>query len=237
MKKYIRTISAAGALAGIGLIAGCADSYDDAEINHSDSEAGSGELPQLTEEAAENEAEAVMSTNHGEIHLKLFPEAAPKAVENFITLSEDGYYDGVIFHRVIEDFMIQGGDPEGTGMGGESAFGEPFEDEFDDSVYHFNGALSMANSGPDTNASQFFIVHADEVSEDILQQMADQYDDDVLDAYEEKGGTPNLDDGHTVFGHVIDGMDTVNSIAEVPTAEQDRPEEEVVIEEIEIISE
>ncbi|WP_192873143.1 peptidylprolyl isomerase, partial [Streptococcus suis] len=95
---------------------------------------------------------------HGKLTVKLFPEIAPKTVANFVALSKDGYYDGIIFHRIIKDFMIQGGDPTGTGMGGESIYGTAFEDEFSMEAFNLRGALSMANAGPNTNGSQFFIV-------------------------------------------------------------------------------
>ena len=101
---------------------------------------------------------ATIKTNFGSIRVKMLPEAAPKAVENFLTHARNGYYNGIIFHRVINDFMIQGGDPTGTGMGGESIWGDPFEDEFTPDARNFRGALSMANAGPGTNGSQFFIV-------------------------------------------------------------------------------
>lgn len=110
-----------------------------------------------TEKPAKDEEIAVMHTNMGDFSIRFFPEAAPKAVENFKTHAKDGYYDNLTFHRVIADFMIQGGDPQGTGMGGESIWGEPFEDEFDQKLMNITGALSMANSGPATNGSQFFI--------------------------------------------------------------------------------
>ena len=112
---------------------------------------------------------AKLITTKGEIVLRLFPEAAPKTVENFTTLIDRGYYDGVIFHRVIPDFMIQGGDPTGTGRGGESIWGERFEDEFHKDYRNIVGALSMANAGPNTNGSQFFIVHGPEVGADIIR--------------------------------------------------------------------
>ena len=114
--------------------------------------------PQLSTEVADNEALVVMNTTLGPIKIKLFPDIAPKTVENFLTHAENGYYDGIIFHRVMDDFMIQGGDPTGTGTGGESIYGGSFEDEFSEEVFHLRGALSMANAGPNTNGSQFFIV-------------------------------------------------------------------------------
>ena len=167
----------------------------------------------------EGEQIAVMKTNYGEIKIRLFPEYAPKACENFITHAKDGYYDGLIFHRVINDFMIQGGDPTGSGMGGESIWGETFEDEFNPALHNLRGALSMANAGPSTNGSQFFIVQAKSVPDDMLDQLrtADEkyYPTDCIENYESLGGTPWLDYHHTVFGQVFDGMDTVDEIAGV----------------------
>ena len=123
------------------------------------------------EKPDENDIIAVIKTNMGDISVKLFPEEAPKAVENFTTHAKEGYYDGLIFHRVIKDFMIQGGDPMGTGMGGQSIWGSPSEDEFDMTLRNFKGALSMANAGPNTNGSQFFIVQASDVSDGLVDQM------------------------------------------------------------------
>jgi cyclophilin family peptidyl-prolyl cis-trans isomerase len=147
---------------------------------------------------------ATLHTNHGAIVLELYPEDAPKTVENFVKLATDGFYDGVIFHRVIPDFMIQGGDPTGTGRGGP---GYQFEDEFNDRKI-VRGALAMANAGPNTNGSQFFIVTADAASW--------------------------LDGKHTVFGKVTDGMDVVDTIAQVPRDGMDRPHDEVTIERVEL---
>lgn len=192
-------------------------------------------FPQLTEEVQGNERLVEMQTSKGNIKIKLFPDQAPKAVENFIKHSEDGYYDGLIFHRVILDFMIQGGDPEGTGMGGESIYGEAFEDEFSNELYNIRGALSMANSGPNTNGSQFFIVQNTTLDPSLKEQMEKAgYPEEIIKAYE-KGGTPWLDNKHTVFGQVVEGMDVVDGIAAVETAEQDKPAEDVVIEKIEVL--
>ena len=149
-------------------------------------------------------AEATLHTNHGAIRLELFPDDAPKTVENFETLARDGFYDGVIFHRVIPDFMIQGGDPEGTGTGGP---GYTFEDEINDHKVE-RGALAMANAGPNTNGSQFFIVTAE--------------------------ACPWLDGKHTVFGRVVEGMDVVDAISALPKDARDRPIEPVVIERVEL---
>jgi peptidyl-prolyl cis-trans isomerase B (cyclophilin B) len=147
---------------------------------------------------------ATLHTNHGSIQIELFPGEAPTTVENFRRLAEDGFYEGVIFHRVIPDFMIQGGDPTGTGEGGP---GYTFEDEFNEHPVE-RGALAMANAGPNTNGSQFFIVTAD--------------------------ACPWLDGKHTVFGRVTDGMDVVDAISQVETDAGDRPRESVVIERIDL---
>jgi peptidyl-prolyl cis-trans isomerase B (cyclophilin B) len=145
-----------------------------------------------------------LHTNHGPIALELFDADAPRTVENFLRLSREGFYDGVVFHRVIRDFMIQGGDPEGTGRGGP---GYTFEDEINPHRVE-RGALCMANAGPDTNGSQFFIVTA--------------------------AAAPWLDGRHTVFGRVADGMEAVDSIESTPTGTGDRPREPVVIERAEV---
>ncbi len=180
---------------------------------------------------------AVMHTNMGDIKIKLFPEKAPKTVENFVTHSKNGYYNGLKFHRVINDFMIQGGDPRGNGTGGESIWGGSFPDEFDPELHNLRGALSMANSGPNTNGSQFFIVQAREVPANMLEQMRDLEDNgfpaDITAAYAELGGTPWLDFRHTVFGQVTDGMNVVDKIAAVET-NNDVPCEDVIINSIDI---
>ena len=147
---------------------------------------------------------ATLHTNHGTIAVELFDDDAPKTVENFTKLAGDGFYDGVIFHRIIPDFMIQGGDPTGTGRGGP---GYTFEDEFNDHKVE-RGALAMANAGPNTNGSQFFIVTAD--------------------------ACPWLDGKHTVFGRVTNGMDVVDAIEKVDTDAGDKPRQDVVIERVEL---
>jgi peptidyl-prolyl cis-trans isomerase B (cyclophilin B) len=145
-----------------------------------------------------------MQTNHGAIELELFDDDAPKTVENFRKLSGDGFYDGLTFHRVIPDFMIQGGCPQGTGTGGP---GYQFEDEFNEHKV-VRGALAMANAGPNTNGSQFFIVTTD--------------------------AAPWLDGKHTVFGEVASGLDVVDSISAVDTDERDKPLQPVTIERVEL---
>ncbi len=149
-------------------------------------------------------SQATMHTNHCAIEIELFDDAAPKTVENFVKLSRDGYYDGRVFHRVIRDFMIQGGCPEGTGTGGP---GYEFEDEINENKI-VRGALAMANRGPNTNGSQFFIVTTD--------------------------AAPWLDGKHTVFGRVADGMDAVDAIEGAETGPGDRPVEDALIERVEV---
>lgn len=156
----------------------------------------------------EGEQIVVMETSKGTIKIRLFPQYAPKTVENFVGLAEKDYYDGLTFHRVIPDFMIQGGDPTGTGMGGESLWGGKFEDEFNPNLKNIRGALSMANAGANTNGSQFYIV-------------------------QKEGGTPWLDGKHSVFGQVFEGMDVVDAIVTVETDELNgKPLEDVVMEKV-----
>ncbi len=215
------------------------------------------DLPQFSQPAKGQEL-VILHTSMGDIKLQLFPEEAPKAVENFTTHAKNGYYDGVIFHRVMQDFMIQGGDPEGTGMGGESIWGGGFGYERSDKLRHFKGALAMAHSQlPDSNGSQFYIVQNGkldarteaefkqtlDVQNELVGRNADGTDvyvrdlmpASVINKYLETGGTPHLDltlnpqDGHTVFGHVVEGMDVVDAIAAVETNDKDKPLEDVVI--------
>lgn len=224
------------------LIAGCGTSNEEGTENSNGNASNNEtanqeniELPQETTEVGEKERLVEMETSMGNIKIKLFPEQAPKAVENFITHSEEGYYEGVIFHRVINDFMIQGGDPDGTGMGGESIYGKPFEDEFSNQLYNFRGALSMANSGPNTNGSQFFIVQNKTLDPSLVDQMKKAgYNDKVIKQYED-GGTPWLDNAHTVFGQVVEGMDVVDKIATTSVGEADKPEEDIVIKKITVL--
>ncbi|MDQ0361101.1 peptidylprolyl isomerase [Breznakia pachnodae] len=189
------------------------------------------ELKQFPESFADDTQVAVFHTSKGDITVALFPEEAPKAVENFVTHAQEGYYDGVIFHRVIADFMIQGGDPEGTGMGGESIWGEGFEIEASDELYNFNGALAMANTGQaNSNGSQFFIVQASTLSSSLDNSLPQL----VKEKYQEVGGANWLDGDYSVFGQVISGMDIVNAIAAVETDENDKPVEDIIIQSITI---
>ena len=192
------------------------------------------DYPQLDLAAAQG-PKATIKTNQGTIEVQLFEKLAPKTVKNFVELAKQGYYDGVTFHRVIPDFMIQGGVPTGTGRGGESSYGHPFEDEFADQLFNFNGALSMANAGPNTNGSQFFIVSNEHVPANMIDQMKMVgYPQEVIDHYQEYGGTPWLDHRHTVFGQVIKGMDVVQKISKVKRDQMDKPKDDVVMEKVTI---
>ena len=192
------------------------------------------EFPQLNPEKQEGPI-ATIETNHGYIKIKLFEKLAPMTVENFVRLAEKGYYDNTIFHRVISDFMIQGGDPEGDGTGGQSIWGHAFEDEFSDELFNLRGALSMANAGPNTNGSQFFIVQNKNMPKRYIRSMEPAgYPKEIIKAYKQ-GGTPWLDGRHTVFGMVIDGMDIVDAIAKVPRNKpNEKPKEDVIIKTIKI---
>ena len=213
----------------------------------------------------EGEEIAVITMESGEVFkLRFFPDEAPKAVYNFKVHALEGYYDGLTFHRIIENFMIQGGDPQGGGTGGESVWGEPFADEFNDNLLNIDGAVSMANSGADTNGSQFFINATGGMSADwdYYQQGFDVYEqspeaftstygawvdmDKVTDAvkklYEEHGGNPTLDGyysttgrGHTVFAQVFEGMDQVYALSQADTDDNDKPLEDMVIQSVEIV--
>lgn len=213
MNKNIKVLMLVLMASLVFLMVGCVEKVvekDEVEIVEEPQQTEGGNemnLEQLNAPQAGEEI-AVITTNHGEIKLRLFPEVAPKAVENFKTHAENGYYNGVSFHRVMNDFMIQGGDPDGTGRGGESIWGSPFEDEFSSDYRNVRGALSMANAGPGTNGSQFFIVQTTE--------------------------TPWLDGRHTVFGQVFEGIDVVDKIASVDVDGNDKPKEPVLMEKIEI---
>ncbi|MDR3238483.1 MAG: peptidylprolyl isomerase [Clostridiales bacterium] len=216
------------------------------------------ELPQLTPVKAGEEI-AVMETSMGTIKMRFFPEYAPKAVENFITRAKEGYYNETIFHRVIDEFMIQGGDPRGDGTGGQSMWGEPFEMEIVPNLHHIRGALAMARSQAEVSqGSQFYIVQnkkLDESSAEMLQSflegqdhvaaedeegkpipIAQLFPQKMVDQYLEIGGVPSLDYNYTVFGQVIEGMDVVDKIAAVETSQDekklDKPLEDIVIQNI-----
>ncbi|MCM1577744.1 MAG: peptidylprolyl isomerase [Ruminococcus sp.] len=189
--------------------------------------------------------------DYGEIKIKLFPEAAQAGVENFVGLAEMNYYDELIFHRIIPEFMIQGGDPRGDGTGGSSIWGEKFDGGIPEGLYHFSGAVAYANStGPATDGSQFYIVNTPEGyfnlggyrNEDGSVHYYETFEEagyslpvNVQEMYREKGGTPSLDGGYTVFGQVFEGLDIVRSIAQVETDDNDKPLTQVVMDSVRIV--
>lgn len=214
-------------------------------------------LPQLSEPKS-GDTKVTLHTNKGDIVLRVFPEYAPKAVENFVTHAKEGYYDGLTFHRVINQFMIQGGDPKGDGTGGESIWGGGFGVEPALALKHFRGALCMAQSSmPDSIGSQFYIVQnskLDAQAEQMLEQYAqsadevayespkgdfklttgDMFPKAAIEQYKKEGGTPHLDFQYTVFGQVTEGMDVVDAIASVKVGENDKPLEDIIIEKAEV---
>lgn len=167
---------------------------------------------------------------YGKLYLKFFKQEAPLAVENFLTLAANGYYDGIVFHRVINNFMIQGGDPTATGAGGESMWGEEFKNEYTDILLPLRGTMAMANAGPDTNGSQFFIIQNKNATPDTYGYQ--EYSDEQKKMFDEYGGYPFLADDYTIFGQLYDGWDVLDAIAETETDGQDRPVEDVVIKKI-----
>ena len=241
MNRVIKTFLLLSAIAALILSVSCSGETTRDQLNkESQKNAPSQVSSQLPEKKADQleppkagEEIAVMTTTMGVIKIRFFPDYAPKAVENFKTHAQNGYYDGLIFHRVINDFMIQGGDPKGTGTGGESIWGTAFEDEFSPYVRNIRGALSMANSGKNTNGSQFFIVQSKSLSS--LSQYKSKLIEEAVEHYNTAGGgTPHLDDVHTVFGQVFDGMDVVDAIAATPVSNS-KPVTDVKIEKLEIV--
>lgn len=254
MKKQTKFIMGSSSLLlSVFLLGACGNTTSQTETNKSTTTSSSKvaekvdlnslDLPQLSKEVTDNEDLVEMVTTEGAMTIKLFPEQAPKAVENFMTHAKDGYYNNVPFHRIMKDFMVQSGDPEGTGMGGESIWKEEFAPEISNQLYHLNGALSMARTAGDvsekTQGSQFYIVQNNDDQSDGL--LSEHYPDKILDAYKQ-GGTPGLDFNYSVFGQVIEGMDTLEKIANTeveqsPTGEASKPKKEVKIEKINILQE
>lgn len=196
------------------------------------------DIDKLNEQFAQPKSGEITATinvkDFGSIKVKFFKDVAPKAVENFITHAKNGYYNGLTFHRIVNDFVIQGGDPKGDGTGGESIWNKPFEDEFpsiDNPIpFPYNGALAMANSGANTNGSQFFIVNASYKKSVEDQMKKAGYPDEMIELYKKHGGTPHLFLAHTVFGQVYEGMDIVGKIMQ----SQVGGESKVVIESIDV---
>ena len=197
-------------------------------------------LPQLDNKVTDDEYLVELVTTEGNVKIKLFPKQAPKAVENFVKHAKDGYYKDTPFHRVIKDFMIQGGDPKGDGTGGESIWKKGFKTETSNQLYNIRGALSMARAeSRSSNGSQFFIVTN---KEDVSDGLAIQYyPEKIIDAYK-KGGAPQLDGEYTVFGQVTEGMDVVDKIADGEvkdggSGEKSTPTDPVKVSEVKVLQE
>jgi len=251
-KRFFALVLAAVTVCGM---AGCGGDAEQAQTN-TDVDTKTILQAQMPEEGEEI---AVITTSEGVVKMRFFPEEAPKAVENFKTLAKDGYYDGLTFHRVINDFMVQTGDPTATGRGGESCWGEDFETEVSEKLHFYRGAVAMANAGPDTNGSQFFIVQQKTVMEDALKAIEDAignneeevgitltdgnfytlsqlYPEEVMNYYREQGGSAHLEyvfgNGYSIFGQVFEGMEVVDAIAAAETDESDKPVQDITIESI-----
>lgn len=251
MKKYAALFFAAALML---FAAGCSKTEEKGNKSEETDTILQSQMP------VEGDEIAVVTTSEGVIKLQFYPEEAPKAVENFKALVKSGYYDGIIFHRVIDGFMIQGGDPTGTGKGGQSTWGKEFEDEISPNLHFYRGALAMANSGPNTNGSQFFIVQNEQVTEEGIQTIRETRDsneelgitigeqfytlnqlfpDTVLDYYTKHGGSVELEyifgKPYTIFGQVFEGMDVVDKIAAAEVnKENSKPLKDIVIEKVEI---
>ena len=251
-KRFFALVLAAVTVCGM---AGCGGDAEQAQTN-TDVDTKTILQAQMPKEGEEI---AVITTSEGVVKMRFFPEEAPKAVENFKTLAKDGYYDGLTFHRVINDFMVQTGDPTATGRGGESCWGEDFETEVSEKLHFYRGAVAMANAGPDTNGSQFFIVQQKTVMEDALKAIEDAignneeevgitltdgnfytlsqlYPEEVMNYYREQGGSAHLEyvfgNGYSIFGQVFEGMEAVDAIAAAETDESDKPVQDITIESI-----
>jgi len=256
MKLKKLALAAFGVLA-LGFLAACAnntgqnapeETSETSEVRLTREELAKVPLPQLEDSVGPDEYLIEMETTEGNIQIRLFPKYAPLTVENFVTHARDGFYNDTIFHRVIENFMIQGGDPLGNGTGGQSIWrdkdeskdsGNGFKDEISPSLYNIRGSLSMANAGPNTNGSQFFInTNKDDQSARLAVQWTPER---IIEAYK-NGGNPSLDGRHTVFGQVYKGMDVVDKIASAPvqsgaSGEQSSPVDPVHIKSIRILQE
>ena len=243
MKK--RTLALALAAVMAFGIAGCGDTAAEKNTDKTVTNVDATTIIQA-QMPEEGEEIAVITTSKGVVKMRFFPEEAPKAVENFKTLAKDGYYDGLTFHRVINDFMVQTGDPKGDGTGGESCWGGKFNGGVNEQLIHVPGALAYANSaGPTTDGSQFYIVTGAEMtqedldyyeSEDFAKQMMLTYDinftKEAQELYKEHGGAPHLDGGYTVFGQVIEGLDIVYAISQVDVTDRSKPKQAVYMESI-----
>ena len=243
IKKYIQLIIVL-VIAGLGFAfreniarAVRGDAYVDNKIFTKQLEkaqkSGKDAFPQLSDKVGKDEAEVILHTSKGDITVKLFPTLAPKASENFLKHAKDKYYDGLTFHRVIKDFMIQSGDPKGDGTGGESIWKKGFAVEPTPFLYNIRGALAMANTGAkNSNGSQFYIVQN---KDDQSKQLGNAgYPKPIIDAYK-KGSYPAGDTKYTVFGQVIKGMDVVDTIANLEVDDNSKPKDNVTVNSVEVV--
>ncbi len=231
MKKYFRAVLTL--LLAALLLVSCGKKEDSGnqtgEADQTDPQPPAVQVPACPQLAVPQEGDTVVTieTSEGTIKAVLYPEYAPLAVKNFIDLANAEYYKDMLFHRVVAGFVIQTGDPTGTGRGGESASGAPFANETSPALHHFTGALGMANASANQNKSQFYIVAGSTVSGDLISQMQATTDgsftDEVIEGYKTLGGQPGLDFRYTVFGQVYEGLDVVQQIAKVKVDEDDRP--------------
>ena len=219
----------------IGMLCSCASK----KVDLDDSE---GELYQY-EMPADGDEIAIIHTSLGDITVRFFPEEAPKAVKNFVTLAKQGYYDGLTFYRVINEFMIQSGSPDNSATGGESIYGSGFETELSAKLHHLHGALCMAHSEEkNSNTSQWYIIQNKILSSSYYTSLASTqranpeygYTEKVINAYKEDGGAPWCDQEYTVFGQVIAGLDVVDRIGRMRTDDMDRPVEDIIVTSVEI---
>ncbi|MBE6853932.1 MAG: peptidylprolyl isomerase [Ruminococcus sp.] len=203
-----------------------------------DSESGYTDMVNYTLPQKGEEIIKMTIRGKGTIRIKLFPELMPRACANFVGLASQGYYDGLTFHRIIADFMIQGGDPEGNGRGGESIWGTKFDGGASKYLYHVNGALAYANSsGTSTDGSQFYIVVGQKFPEEVIDDYASaELTDKARQAYIENGGAPWLDGGYTIFGQVFDGMSIVEDICNNTEVVSEKPVEDVIIDKVEVVT-
>lgn len=231
---FLKKAAAFFAIAGFALTAYSCGTSNDSSSTSIVTEAPTQDASYQVSEPKEGDLIATISFEaYGDVKIKLFPDEAPKAVENFTTHAKEGYYDGLTMHRVIGNFMIQGGDPNGNGTGGESIWGEPFEDEIVEYLNQIRGSLCMANAGPDTNGSQFFITQCPDTNISGYESFLSPVQREMYETY---GGYPSLTGGYTVFGQVYEGMDVVDTISRVQTDTNNAPLEPVTISHITIES-
>ncbi|MBO0450708.1 peptidylprolyl isomerase [Candidatus Enterococcus murrayae] len=245
--QFKKMMIGASLVLSIGLFAACGNDGGTKETKESATKSTESSvdlnkltLPQLNDKVTDDEYLVELVTTEGNVKIKLFPEQAPKAVENFVKHAKDGYYKDTLFHRVIKDFMIQGGDPKGDGTGGESIWKKGFKTEDSKQLYNIRGALSMARSeSRSSNGSQFFIVTN---KEDVSDGLAIQYYPEKIIEQYKKGGAPQLDGEYTVFGQVTEGMDVVDKIAggevkDSGSGEKSTPVEPVKVNEVKVLQE